>query len=527
MKTRVPLIAIVGRPNVGKSTLFNRWVGERRAIVEDEPGVTRDRQYAVCLQQGRTLQLIDTGGFDPDERSGMLALMRDQASMAIEEADAIVWVCDAHEGITPADSEIGSVLRQTSKPVYCAANKCDVESHDVAAMELYGLGVDRVYPISAEHNRGLLDLLDDLIEALDASGGFGANDQEDDEQELSEEAQRLVRGGVVDRVRVCVIGRPNVGKSTLINALLGDERMLISDVPGTTRDAIDVDFEHEGGSYTLIDTAGMRRRPRITHSVEIYSVSRAVRALERSHVALLVLDTTQEIADQDARIATLIERRGRACVVVCNKWDAIEKDTGTMAAYEKDLRERLPFLAHAPMIFVSALTGRRVHKVMDTMKGAYASFNQWIGTGELNRWLEKVQLHRQPPVWRGKRLKIYFGAQVGVRPPTFALQVNSERAISEHYRRFLVNRLRTDFGFEGAPIRLRVKGKGARKTKRASTASYEVEMAEMVKLIDLDDAPDIDIEGMSDEALEARLDDVFSEDWTEADEPDEDEEIQI
>ncbi len=500
MSTRIPVIALVGRPNVGKSTLFNRWVGERRAIVQDEPGVTRDRQYAFCEQQGRRMQLIDTGGFDPQETTGMIALMRDQARVAIKEADAVIWLCDARDGITPADTEIGAVLRRTDKPVFCVANKCDVVGHDAMAMELYGLGVPHVYPIAAEHNRGLLDVLDDLIAALDERDAFAEIDDGMEQEAEGPEAQK--RGGVVDRIRICVIGRPNVGKSTLINGMLGDERMLISDVAGTTRDAIDTDFEHEGTACTLIDTAGMRRRPRISHSVEQYSVSRAVRALERCHVALLVLDTTQEIADQDARIAALIERRGRACVVVCNKWDVVEKDTHTMAAYEHDLRESLPFMSHAPMVFTSALTGRRVHKVMEAVLRAFTSFDTWIATGPLNRWIIGVQKRLQPPVYRSKRLKIYFATQVGVRPPTFALQVNSEKAMPDHYHRYLVNRLREDFSFDGAPIRLRVKGKKARRVRRGAPAEEMPSLADFEDFeegldegVDADSAVDDDSDG--------------------------------
>lgn len=510
MATSPPIVALVGRPNVGKSTLFNRLIGQRRAIVEDVPGVTRDRQYAMCEKLGHHFELVDTGGFVPTETEGMLSLMREQARIAIDEADAIIWVCDAREGVATADEEIGDVLRQSNKPVFCAVNKCDTATVEAAAMEFYALGVSEVYPIAAEHNRGVLDLMEALIEALVARDAFP------EEQEV--EDREPVRGGHVDRVRVSVVGRPNVGKSTLVNALLGDARMLASAEAGTTRDAIDVEFEHEGRQYTLIDTAGIRRRPRITGSIEQYAVSRAVRAIERSHVVLLVLDTTQEIAEQDARIAALVQRRGRACAIIANKWDLVEKDTKTMKAYEDDLREQLPFLAHAPILFVSALTGKRVHKVMELVDRAYAAFNLLIGTGQFNRWLERLEQRRQPPVYKNKRLKMYFGAQVSVRPPVFAIQVNNVKAVSQDWERFMKNRMREDFDLAGTPIRLRFKGKAARRSgSRPEKHAGQVEVATFMEVEEDGDLLEFD------DALQAAALLVGDEDWDqgEGDEGDE------
>ena len=368
---------------MGKFIFFNRLIGERRAIVEDTPGVTRDRQYGEAEVIGRFIQIIDTGGFDPLETEGMLPMMRRQAKIAIQEADAIIWMTSVREDVTHADEEIGRVLRRTSKPVFCAVNKCDSTILEGEAVSFYSLGVDQVFPVAAEHNRGVLDLMEAVIEALDELKAFEGEDIDDGVEPIHPDelaALKAQRGGHVERVRICVVGRPNVGKSTLINALVGKERLLATNVPGTTRDSIDVDFVNEGQGYTLIDTAGLRRPARIKENIEQYSASRTVRALERSHVAVLVLDATQSLADQDARISALVERRGRACCIVINKWDLVEKDGKTMQAYETDLAEQMPYLAHAPRIFISALTGRRVHRVINLVNETFDAFNAQLGT---------------------------------------------------------------------------------------------------------------------------------------------------
>jgi len=456
-------VAIVGRPNVGKSTLFNRLVGGRHAIVEDTPGVTRDRLYARCEWGTDIIELVDTGGIEPTENEGLLALVRAQAEAAIGEADVVIWLCNAREDVTPAEEAIAAVLRAADKPVVLAANKCDVKSVDVMATVFYSLGLPNVHAISAAHGRGVSDMMEEVVQALHARDGFAEIEDEEQPTEEELEALRQERGGHVERVRVCIVGRPNVGKSTLANALIGSERMLASDMPGTTRDAIDADFEHEGRTYCLIDTAGMRRKSRISESIEQYAVSRAVRALERSHVAVLVLDATRSLADQDARIANLVLRRGRACVVVVNKWDAGDKDDRTMRAYEKDLEESLPFLAHAPRVFISALTTRRVDKLMPAVLKAYEAFNTTVTTAKLNRWLEDAVAERNPPMHRGKTTKLYFCAQTQTRPPRFEIQCNIDKTPPGHYTRYLVNRLRRAFGLYGTPIHLGFKRKSARR----------------------------------------------------------------
>jgi GTP-binding protein len=464
-----PLIAIVGRPNVGKSTLFNRLIGKRTAIVHDLPGVTRDRHYGTAEMQGHQVRLVDTGGFAPGEEEGMLPLMREQATMAIQEADAIVFLCNARDGATPADEEIARILRRTDKPVFCAANKCDSPGIEIEAMALYSLGFDTVYPIAAAHNVGTLDLVEAMISTLEANGAFHLDDDDDGAPEDPAVKEGPVRGGRVDRVRVCFVGRPNVGKSTLVNRLLGSERVICADQPGTTRDAIDIDFTYQDEAFTLVDTAGLRRKRSITEQIEQYSVSQAVRAIERCHVAVLVLDATQSLADQDAKIAALIEDRGRACVIAINKWDLVEKETMTSKGYEIDMVDRMPYLTHVPHVFISGLTGQRVERLFDVVRKVYANFNRRVGTGELNRWIERQQISHQPPTYRGKRLRIYYAAQVGVRPPQFVMQVNTLGAISPGYEKFLMSKMREQWELEGSPIKLRLKQKAARRARTGAS----------------------------------------------------------
>ena len=462
-----PVVAIIGRPNVGKSTLFNRLVGGRQAIVEDTPGVTRDRQYAEAEWFDAALMLVDTGGFQPGEDEGFLGPIRAQAEQAMREADAIIWLCNAREDVTPAEEAIAAVVRKIDKPLFVAANKCDVKSLDVQATAFYQLGVDEVRAVSAEHGRGISELMDAVVQVLKEQGKHvSALALQEARQTPELEELRGQRGGHVEQVRFCIVGRPNVGKSTLANALLGTDRMLASPIPGTTRDAIDAELQWDGRPFTMIDTAGMRRPARVNESIEQYSVSRAVRAIERSHVAVLVLDATQSLADQDARIANLVDRRRRASIVVVNKWDAVEKDGKTMRAYEKDLEAILPFLAHVPRVFISALDGQRLQKVMPAVQQAFDAFNTLVATSKLNRWLEETVAEKQPPMAKGKRIKLYFVAQTQTRPPRFEFQCNVDKPPPEYYQRFLLGRLRRAFALAGTPVLLGFKRKTARRAGR-------------------------------------------------------------
>jgi GTPase len=464
MKLQLPIVAIIGRPNVGKSTLFNRLIGRRHAIVEDTPGVTRDRQYADVDWFGTSISLVDTGGFAPGEDDDFVGPVRRQAEQAIAEADAIIWLCNAREDITTAEEAIAHVVRRVDVPIFLAANKCDVVGIDVHAMAFYSLGVETVRAVSAEHGRGVSDLMDDVILSLSDAGKLvSTKDYQTSCTDPDAEALSAERGGHVSQIRFSIVGRPNVGKSTLANALLGDDRMLASKIPGTTRDSIDAELFWDDRPFTLIDTAGMRRPARVNETIEQYAVSRAVRSIERSHVAVLVLDATQELADQDARIANLIERRRRSAVVVVNKWDAVEKDHMTMKAYEEDLARILPFLADTPRVFISALDGKRLNKVMPAVQQAYDAFNTTIGTSRLNRWLERATLEKSPPMHRGKRIKLYFVAQTQTRPPRFEFQTNIEKPPPQHYQRFLKGRLRREFKLYGTPILIGYKRKAARR----------------------------------------------------------------
>ncbi len=508
---RKPLIAIVGRPNVGKSTLFNRLVGRRQAITHDAPGVTRDRHYAATELCNRDVVLVDTGGFVPGEDDEILAAIRSSASVAINEADVIVWLTSVRDDVTTADEEVGALLRRTDKPVIVAVNKCDSDRLDVESNNFWSLGVHVIVAVSAEHGRGIGDLEDAIGEALDGLGPLhgdsvqtdaeaedddivedgadedgGDGEAEDDDGDAPERPAKAPRGGRVRGVRLAIVGRPNVGKSTLINALIGKQRMLATAVAGTTRDAIDVELEWRGQRYTLVDTAGLRRKSRIINAVEGYSVSRSVHAIERCHVAVLVLDASQSLADQDARIASLVERRNRACCLVVNKWDAVDKDHRTMKAYEVDLQEQLPALAFAPRVFISALTGQRVDKVMEAALRAYESFNRILPTSAINRWIAEAQKIRQPPVYQNKRLKLYFGAQTATRPPRLQIQVNNPDAMSPSYERFLINSLRERFDLGGTPLRLQFVGRSQRRADRTTDSEF---VPATVAMVDLNENP--------------------------------------
>ena len=436
---RRPVVAIVGRPNVGKSTLFNRLMRERIAIVEDLPGVTRDRNYGHTDLLERPITLVDTGGFDPDPDDAFLEAMKSQVDLAIGEADVVVLLYDAADGLTPADREITDMLRDAQRPVLHVVNKVDGPKREADSAEFWSLGMDDLLLVSAAHGRGMRDLKEALNERLP-----------DPELDAS------TPDPYEDMPKVAVVGRPNVGKSTLINQLLGEARLLASEVPGTTRDAIDTPVELEDGrSYLFIDTAGIRRKARINTRVERFSVIRALGSVDRAEVVLLILDTTRELADQDARIVTLAEDHGRAFGIIANKWDLVGKSTNTARDYERDLKSRLPFLAHAPVLFVSALTGQRVAKIGDLVDSCLVQWRRRISTSEVNRFLMEVVERYPPPVLkRNRRIKFYFATQADVAPPRFVFSTSAPDKVPETYKRYIVNRIREKWGFEGTPLRL-------------------------------------------------------------------------
>ncbi|MBQ7519127.1 MAG: ribosome biogenesis GTPase Der [Clostridia bacterium] len=432
-----PLVAIVGRPNVGKSTFFNKIAGHRVAIVEDIPGVTRDRIYADVEWMGREFTMIDTGGIDPRSDDALLSQMRHQAEIAIDTADVICFFCDAREGLTPDDEEVATLLRRTRKPVLLAVNKLDHAGLNDVLYEFYGLGLGDPIGISAANMLGLGDLLEEIVKKLPPK----AEEEEDETDALHE-------------IQLALVGRPNVGKSSLTNRLLGQDRVMVSDIPGTTRDAIDTHFESStGGRYNIIDTAGIRRKRAIEdESLERYSVLRAIAAIRRCDVALLLIDAQDGVTEQDTKIAGIIADEGKAVIVVVNKWDIPEKDTGTLEKYRKEVLEDLKFMDYAPVLFISALTGQRVHTVLDAVDQAYAQTSKRVPTGLLNDVLGDAQIALQPPMTGGRRLKIYYGTQISICPPTFALFVNDENLMHFAYQRYLENQLRKAFGFDGTPI---------------------------------------------------------------------------
>ena len=442
-----PVVTIVGRPNVGKSTLFNRLVGERRALVDDMPGVTRDRHYADIDLYGRQFTVVDTGGYDPETTDDMLGLMRAQAELAMDEADVILFLLDGKDGMAPADEQIYRQLQQAKPPVFVAVNKLESPKRTADAYDFYRLGVEELHFISAEHGQGVADLMERIIEALPAPA-LDADDAEDP-----------------DEIRVAVIGRPNVGKSTFINRLLGQERLLASELPGTTRDAIDTVLERGGQRYRLIDTAGVRRRRAIKQKLEAYSVIKAFKSIDRAHVAVLLIDATEPFVEQEARLAGMVRDKGRAIVLVVNKWDLVEKDTHTAGSYVKRLKEHLKFMTWAPVLFVSAKSGQRVHKIFDLVQRVVTNHRRRVQTARLNELLEDALQRHHLPIIRAKRVKIYYLSQVSSRPPTFVGIANYPDEIHFSYHRFLVNQLRENFDFEGTPIRLKF-NRRTRKSRR-------------------------------------------------------------
>lgn len=436
------LVAIVGRPNVGKSTLFNRLVGAKKAIVLDTPGVTRDRHYGEAKWDGPPFDLIDTGGFEMVDSSNIVKQMREQAMAAIEESDLILFVVDGRAGVTPDDIEVARLLRNSGKHCICAVNKIDGKQQESLIYEFYSLGLEHVMPISAEHTRGVSELLEAIDEQLNLSAFFGDIEEREDE------------------TRIALLGRPNVGKSTLTNRLLGEDRMIVDSTAGTTRDSIDAPLIVNGERFLLIDTAGLRRKSNIKRwSSEGFSVMRTLRAIERCHVAVVLIDAEEGITDQDAKIIGLTHEKGRALIILVNKWDAIEKDHKTVEIYKEQIDRKLPFAGYAPILFISGLTGQRVHKLIGFVKQVRENHLFRSSTGPLNRWLEEVIQKHHPPTHKNRRLRLYYVTQVRNAPPTLVFHCNHPEAVHFSYQRYLVNQFREHFGLEGTPIRLLFKGK--------------------------------------------------------------------
>ncbi|MEA4913214.1 MAG: ribosome biogenesis GTPase Der [Christensenella sp.] len=435
---RKPLVAIVGRPNVGKSTLFNRLIGRRVAIVEDTPGVTRDRIYQDAEWLNYAFTLIDTGGIEPESEDIIASQMRRQAELAIETADVIIFLVDGREGMTSADMDVAEMLRRSSKPVVLAVNKIDAPKFEEAMYEFYSLGLGDPYTISSAQGLGLGDLLDAVVK------DFPKDLEETD----------------TERVNIAVVGKPNVGKSSLVNALLGEERTIVSDIPGTTRDSIDSNFERNGREYTIVDTAGIRRKRSVEdETIERYSVIRSLSAIRRADVVLIVCDASQGLSEQDVRIAGYAHEEGKASVLIVNKWDLIEKDTHTMNAFQKSLGADLAFMSYVPMLFISAKSGQRVNRVLELVDKSYEQARRRITTGQLNDVVSEAVMMNDPPSDKGRVLKIYYSTQVSVAPPTFVIFVNDSEIVHFSYERYLENFFRKSFGFEGTPIRILFRSK--------------------------------------------------------------------
>jgi GTP-binding protein len=435
-----PVVAIVGRPNVGKSTLFNKLIGQRLSIVDDTPGVTRDRIYGDAEWSGRKFSIVDTGGIEPSAGDVILSQMREQAQLAIDAADVIVFVTDLRTGVVSTDADIAAMLQKSGRPVVLCVNKCDSIGEPPAEFyEFYNLGLGDPIGVSSVHGHGTGDLLDAVVEYLPAE------QEEDGESEL---------------IRVAIIGKPNVGKSSLVNRISGENRCIVSDIAGTTRDAIDTEIENRFGRFVLIDTAGLRRQKKVENSIEKYSVIRAQMAVERADVCLIMLDAAVGFTDQDSKVAGLAHEAGKGCIIVVNKWDAVEKDDRTMIEYRKSLEKDFSFMSYAPMIFISAKTGQRVDRLFELIRHVANSNAMRIATGMLNDVLAQAVARVQPPTDKGRRLKIYYMTQATVKPPTFVCFVNSADLFHFSYQRYLENRIRETFGMEGTPIRFIVRERG-------------------------------------------------------------------
>lgn len=434
-----PLIAIVGRPNVGKSMLFNKLVGQRLSIVEDTPGVTRDRLYAEAEWRNRKFDLVDTGGIEPSADSQILSFMRQQAEIAIQHATVILFVCDIKTGLTASDQEVANMLLRSQKPVVLAVNKMDqvgITNPDI--YEFYNLGLGDPIAVSAVHGHGTGDLLDACMEYFPP---------EDGEEEKD------------DVIKVAIIGKPNVGKSSLVNRILGEQRVIVSDMAGTTRDAVDSFFENQKGKYLFIDTAGMRKKSKVDDRIEKFSVLRATMAIERADVCLILVDANEGVTEQDTKVAGLAHEAGKACIIVVNKWDAIEKDDKTMDHMRQDIRRDLSYMTYAPIVFISALTGQRVDRLFDLINYVNDQASLRITTGMLNTVLADATARVQPPTDKGRRLKIYYMTQIGIKPPHFVCFCNDAKLFHFSYQRYLENQIRSTFGLEGTPVRLTIRQK--------------------------------------------------------------------
>lgn len=435
-----PIVAIIGKPNVGKSKFFNYVVGQRISIVEDTPGVTRDRVYANASWRDREFTLIDTAGIEPESDDIIISQMREQANIAIGVADVILFITDIKQGVTAADMEIAMMLKKSNKPIILACNKSDNYGEPPAEIyEFYNLGLGEPHPVSAANAIGIGDLLDAIYDKLPPK------EEEDSDDE---------------RIKVAIIGKPNVGKSSLVNKILGEERSIVSNIAGTTRDAIDSEFENEFGKYTFIDTAGVRKKAKVNESIEKFSVMRTLFAIERADVCLVLIDATEGVTDQDAKILGEAHEAGKGIIIVVNKWDEVEKETGTLEKYKKEVYEKISYASYAPVIFISAKTGQRVNKLFEMINNVAEQNAKRISTSVINEVINEAIAVVQPPTDKGKRLKILYGTQACSKPPTFVIFVNNKELFHFSYQRYLINCFRNNFGLEGTPVRLIVREKG-------------------------------------------------------------------